>query len=99
MARPSMKPFLTLIFSLLTYSSWSSTCCVSNTGLPNLIYQGSRWQQTFSVSQGKVIGDVDQKGSSTFRNDENKDEVQFARLDLAYAWTQRYQTNLGLKYQ
>lgn len=59
----------------------------------------AKWQQTFSLSQNRVIGDVDAGGQSIFRNSKNRDVVSAARMDLAYGWTNRYQTGVSLKYQ
>jgi hypothetical protein len=85
--------------SFATSCAWSSSCCVSNTSIPNLMILPSDWQQTFSVSQTRVIGDVDDKGRSTFRNQDNKEMTQAARMDLAYGWNFRYQTGVSVKYQ
>lgn len=57
------------------------------------------WQETFTLSQSKVIGDVNDKGSSTFRKSSNKEILNLARLDLAYSWTPRYQSGVSIKYQ
>ncbi len=94
-----MNLLLLTVFSLLTSSLWAASCCVSNTSIPNLMILPSDWQQTFSVSQSRVIGDVDDKGKSTFRNKDNKEITQAARMDLAYGWNFRYQTGVSVKYQ
>jgi hypothetical protein len=46
-----------------------------------------------------VIGDVDTKRQSVFRNSKNKDTLTAMRMDLSYSWTSRYQTGISLKYQ
>lgn len=94
-----MKLLLLLIFSLTGLDALGASCCVSNTGFSNLMILPAKWQQTFIVSQSRVIGDVDPEGNSVFRSDRNKDTTNAARLDLAYSWTSRYQTGLSFKYQ
>lgn len=95
-----MRPYLALAFSLLLPEAiYAASCCVSNTGFSNLMILPSKWQQTFTVTQARVIGDTDTKGSSTFRSDRNRDTTTAARLDLGYSWTHRYQTNVAVKYQ
>jgi hypothetical protein len=59
----------------------------------------SKWQETFTLSQGRAIGDVDSKGRSVFRRPDNKDITNLARLDLSYGWTSRYQSGVSVKYQ
>jgi hypothetical protein len=59
----------------------------------------SAWQQTFTVSQAKVIGDADKRGQSTFRRGSNNEVTNLARLDLAYSWSLGYQTGIAAKYQ
>lgn len=95
-----MKLFLIFIFSLSSFSSWGASCCVSNTSVPNLIILPAQWQQTFMMGQTSVIGDVDAAGRSVFRDqNRNKESTQFARLDLGYSWTFRYQSGVSLRYQ
>ena len=59
----------------------------------------AQWQETFTLSQGRIIGDVNTKGSSTFRKSDNKEVTNLARLELAYGWTKNYQSGVSLKYQ
>lgn len=59
----------------------------------------SKWQQTFTFASSRVIGDVDTKGKSIFRNSSNKDTTNFARMDLSYQWKDSYQTGIGAKFQ
>jgi hypothetical protein len=94
-----MKLILLIIFSFLSWESFGASCCVSNTSIPNLMILPAKWQQTFSFSQARVIGDVDDKGRSTFRSKDNKETTSAARLDLAYGWSFRYQSGVSLKYQ
>lgn len=95
-----MKLLLVLIFDFLFSSSlYAASCCVSNTGVPNLMILPAKWQQTFMLSQSRVIGDVDQEGVSTFRRPKNKEIVSAIRMDLAYGWSFKYQTGISLRYQ
>lgn len=94
-----MKLLFLLLFSFTIDDLYAASCCVSNTSVSNLMILPSNWQQTFGFTQGRVIGDVDQKGRSTFRRKDNKDIVSTARADLSYAWTSRYQSGVSLKYQ
>jgi hypothetical protein len=95
-----MRLWLLLIFSLSSFSLWGASCCVSNTSVPNLIILPAKWQQTFMLAQTTVIGDVDARGKSIFRDQsKNKEATQFGRLDLSYSWTFRYQTGISLRYQ
>ncbi len=97
-----MKIFSLFLFSFVFLHSedaLASSCCVSNTSVSNLMILPSRWQETFSLSQSRVIGDVNEKGSSVFRRDNNRDILNLAKLDLAYGWSPRYQSGLSLTYQ
>jgi hypothetical protein len=94
-----MKLLLVFLFSTYSFLSFSSSCCVSNTSVSNLMILPADWQETFTVSQTRVIGDANQKGQSTFRRDNNKEITNLARLDLAYGWTPGYQTGISVKYQ
>lgn len=87
---------VTFFFSIKLYAA---SCCVSNTSVSNLMIFPSTWQETVSLSQGRVIGDVGDKGTSTFRRNNNKDITNLAKLDLAYGWNSRYQTGVSIKYQ
>lgn len=94
-----MKFLFLLLFSFFSLEGYAASCCVSNTSVPNLMILPSKWQQTFTVSSGRVIGDVDPKGSSTFRNNKNKETTNFARMDLAYSWSEKYQNGVSFRYQ
>jgi hypothetical protein len=94
-----MKLLLLFLSSFFSYSVFSASCCVSNTSVSNLMLMPADWQQTFTVSQARVIGDVNEKGRSTFRRNSNKDVINLAKLDLAYGWSNRYQTGIAIKYQ
>lgn len=94
-----MKLLLAFLFSFYFTDLFASSCCVSNTSVSNLMILPAQWQQTFGFSQNRVIGDVDEKGQSTFRRKTNKDVTNLGRMDLSYAWTFRYQTGVSLKYQ
>lgn len=94
-------PFLSSLFFVVfhTAPAHGASCCVSNTSVTNLMILPSKWQQTFGLSQGRVIGDVNAKGSSTFRRSNNREVTNLARLDLAYEWTRNYQSGISLRYQ
>lgn len=94
-----MKQLFLIAFSLLSTAAFGSSCCVSNTSVSNLMIFPAKWQETFTLSHARVIGDVNSTGTSTFRNNNNKDTTQLARLELAYGWTDRYQTGLSFRYQ
>lgn len=94
-----MKLFFLLLFSFITWEVHAASCCVANTSVPNLMILPARWQQTFTVASSRVIGDVNPQGSSTFRNKENKERTNMARMDLAYGWTEKYQNGVSFKYQ
>lgn len=94
-----MKLWFLFLFSLLPSYLFAASCCVSNTSVSNLMIMPADWQQTFSMSQSRVIGDVNSKGQSTFRNNKNRDVISLARMDLAYGWTPRYQSGVSFKYQ
>lgn len=94
-----MKLLFLFLFSLLSLKGHTASCCVSNTSVPNLMILPSKWQQTFTVASSRVIGDVDPKGSSTFRNNKNKESTNIARMDLAYSWTDQYQNGVSFRYQ
>lgn len=97
-----MKPLSLSLFSLfllLPGTVFGASCCVSNTSVSNLMIMPSKWQETVTLSQSRVIGDVDDKGQSTFRRSSNRDVTNLVRLDLAYGWTFRYQTGVSVKYQ
>src|SRR5437762_1247992 len=94
-----MKLLFLLLFSLLTEKAYGASCCAANTSVPNLMIMPSTWQQTFTVGNSRVIGDVNPKGQSTFRRTNNKEQTTLARADLAYQWTDLYQTGLSVKYQ
>src|SRR4051794_1548837 len=99
MEKQLMKWFFLLLFSFLSSRAFSASCCVANTSVPSLMILPSTWQQTFSLASTRVIGDVDPKGNSTFRNDRNKDSTQIAKMDLSYRWFESYQTGISFKYQ
>lgn len=95
-----MKLLFLLLFNLLLASSaHAASCCVANTSVSNLMVLPSKWQQTFSMTRSNLIGDTDSKGSSTFRSSSNKEQTTAARMDLAYSWTQRYQSGVSFRYQ
>lgn len=95
-----MNQLFLFLFSLLAVTdSFASSCCVSNTSISNLMILPSKWQQSFSLSQTRIIGDVNEKGSSTFRRSTNKDQTNLARVDLSYGWSERYQSGVSVKYQ
>ena len=94
-----MKLLFLLLFSFLSASVHAASCCVSNTSVPNLMILPSKWQQTFTLASSRVIGDVDPKGKSTFRNNKNKESTNMARMDLAYSWTDLYQNGVSVRYQ
>jgi hypothetical protein len=94
-----MKLSFLFLFSFLTQQLWAASCCVSNTSISNLMLFPSKWQQTMTFSQGHVVGDVDEDGSSTFRRSNNRDVTNLVKLDLAYGWTTRYQTGFSARYQ
>lgn len=94
-----MNILFLLLFSLLGQKLFAASCCVSNTSVSNLMILPADWQQTIGVSQGHVIGDVDEKGQSTFRRKNNKDVNTLVRADLSYAWTPKYQSGVSLRYQ
>jgi len=94
-----MKLLFLFLSSFFTSSLFAASCCVSNTSVSNLMIMPADWQQTFTVSQARVIGDVNAKGRSTFRNNNNRDVMTLAKLDLAYGWTPKYQSGVSLKYQ
>jgi hypothetical protein len=94
-----MKFFFLLLFSFFSWQAHSASCCVANTSVPNLMILPSTWQQTFTVSSVRVIGDVDPKGKSTFRNSKNRETTNLARMDLAYSWTEKYQNGVSFRYQ
>ena len=98
-ARFSMKQLLAFLCSFIAADLYASSCCVSNTSVSNLMILPANWQQTLGVSQGRVIGDVNEKGTSTFRNDKNKDVLNSVRFDLSYGWNLQYQSGVSLKYQ
>lgn len=93
-----MKLLFLFLFSLLSIEAFAASCCVSNTSVSNLMILPSKWQETFTVSQFRVIGDVNEFGTSTFRRGNNRDWTNLARLDLAYGWNFRHQTGVSLKY-
>ena len=94
-----MKWLFLFLFSLFQSYTFASSCCVSNTSVSNLMLLPASWQETFTLSQNRVIGDVNSKGRSTFRGKDNKETTSLARVDLAYAWSFRYQTGISVKYQ
>lgn len=95
-----MKLLFLFLFNLFFSASvFAASCCVSNTSVSNLMILPSKWQQTVSVSQNRIIGDVDDKGKSTFRRTGNSDRTNTARVDLAYGWTEKYQSGVTLRYQ
>lgn len=94
-----MKLLFLFLSSFIAGEVFASSCCVSNTSVSNLMILPSKWQQTFSVAQNRIIGDVNDKGKSTFRDSDNRDVTNTARLDLAYGWTGKYQSGVSLKYQ
>lgn len=94
-----MKLFFLLVSSLLSLDSLASSCCVANISVPNLMIMPTQWQQTFTMASARVIGDVNTKGHSTFRRNNNKETTNLAKIDLAYSWTQKYQNGISLKYQ
>lgn len=94
-----MKLLSILLFSIFSSGSYAASCCVSNTSVSNLMILPATWQETLTLSHSKVIGDVDYKGSSTFRRKENKDTTQLAKLDLAYGWNSQFQSGVSVKYQ
>src|SRR6188768_2348304 len=94
-----MKSFYLSIFSLLSWSAFGSSCCVSNTSLPNLMTMPARWQQTYTFANSRVIGDVNSKGQSEFRRSSNKETTTFGRMDLSYQWKDKFQTGVGARYQ
>lgn len=67
--------------------------------MPNLMILPANWQQTLTIASAKVIGDVDKKGLSTFRNRKNNESTHIAKMDLAYSWTDQYQNGFSLRYQ
>lgn len=91
--------FLFLFNFLFSVAAFASSCCVSNTSVSNLMILPSKWQQTFTVSQNRIIGDVDDKGKSVFRRNGNNDTTNVARVDLAYGWTGKYQSGVTFRYQ
>jgi hypothetical protein len=96
-----MKQWSLFLYSILFIHSddvFAASCCVSNTNVSNLMLLPSKWQETLTVSQGRVIGDVNEKGASTFRRSSNRDVTTLGRLDLAYGWTGRYQSGVSFKY-
>lgn len=94
-----MKQLLLFLFSIHGSTLLASSCCVSNTSVSNLMILPANWQQTMALSQARVIGDVNEKGTSTFRDKNNKDIINLARLELSYGWTGRYHSGVSLKYQ
>src|SRR5690606_40906243 len=94
-----MKLLSIFLSSLITFEVYGASCCVSNTSVSNLMILPASWQETLTLSHSKVIGDVNDKGSSTFRRKENKDTTNLAKLDLAYSWTPQYQSGISVKYQ
>lgn len=94
-----MKLFFLFLFSLFSWQAHSASCCVANTSVPNLMILPSTWQQTFTIASVRVIGDVNPKGQSTFRNSKNKETTNLARMDLAYSWTEKYQNGVSFRYQ
>lgn len=94
-----MKLFFLLLFSLFYWEAQGASCCVANTSVPNLMILPAKWQQTFTVANSRVIGDVSPKGSSTFRDKNNVEQTNMARMDLAYSWTEQYQNGVSFKYQ
>ncbi len=98
-----MKQSFLFLFSLLLILSsgrlLAASCCVSNTSVSNLMILPSSWQETVTLSQSRVIGDVDANGKSVFRRANNRDVINLAKLDLAYGWNPRYQTGISVKYQ
>lgn len=94
-----MKQLFLFLFSFYVIDLYAASCCVSNTSVSNLMILPANWQQTLGISQSRVIGDVNEKGRSTFRNKNNKDVISGAKLDLSYAWTSRYQSGVSLRYQ
>lgn len=94
-----MNLLFLLLSSLVSFNLYAASCCVSNTSVSNLMIQPADWQETFTVSQARVIGDANDKGQSTFRQKSNKEITSLARLDLAYGWSPRYQSGISLKYQ
>jgi hypothetical protein len=93
-----MKLLFLLVCSL-SAEVFAASCCVSNTSISNLMILPSAWQETFTISQARVIGDANSDGQSTFRKAFNKEITNLARLDLAYSWSLRYQTGISVKYQ
>lgn len=91
--------FLFLFSHFYYFEVKAASCCVSNTSVSNLMILPSKWQHTLTMSQSRVIGDVNEKGTSTFRSKNSKEVLKLARLDLAYSWTFRYQTGISVKYQ
>lgn len=94
-----MKLLFLFLSSFFTSYLFAASCCVSNTSVSNLMIQPASWQETFTVSQARVIGDVNEKGRSTFRNKNNSDVITLAKMDLAYGWSPRYQSGVSVKYQ
>lgn len=94
-----MKLLFLFLSSFLLTEAYGASCCVSNTSISNLMILPAKWQQTITMSQIRVIGDVDAQGNSVFRNNNNKETISFGKVDLSYGWTSRYQTNISLKYQ
>lgn len=94
-----MKLLFLFLFSFYSWQAFASSCCVSNTSVPNLMILPSSWQQTLTLSSARVIGDVSPKGSSVFRNSKNKESTNIARMDLAYSWTDKYQSGVSFRYQ
>lgn len=94
-----MKLLFFLLSSVFSYNIFAGSCCVSNTSVSNLMVQPAKWQETFTISQTRVIGDVNEDGQSTFRQGSNKEMTQLARLDLAYGWSANYQSGVSIKYQ
>jgi hypothetical protein len=94
-----MKLFFLFLFSFISWNAHSASCCVANTSVPNLMILPSTWQQTMTLGTNSVIGDVDPQGNSTFRNAKNKETTKLVRMDLAYAWTEKYQNGISVRYQ
>jgi hypothetical protein len=94
-----MKLFFLILFSFFLEKAHAASCCVANTSVSNLMVLPSKWQQTASMSQARVIGDTNTKGSSTFRNSKNQEQTTSGRMDLAYSWTSLYQSGVSTKYQ
>jgi hypothetical protein len=94
-----MKQLFFFLFSFVSFKAFSASCCVSNTSVSNLMLTQVKWQETLTLAQSRVIGDVSEKGISTFRNPENKETTQHLKLDLSYGWNSLYQSGISVKYQ